>query len=191
MRPEGLLFRSVAGSLGHGRSRSTSGLRTGDPRCAELVTVRPASLVQSGMRHRILLHIVWTTRLRASLIDADGARFLCMTFRALAREHRAAILEIGMVSTHVHLLVRVHPLTNISTFVARMKGISSRVSKREQICPITWADGYNVESVSLGDEQKLRHYLRAQPYRHPEEAVPDWAGDTVALEAGNGLGIGA
>ncbi|HEU5359381.1 MAG TPA: IS200/IS605 family transposase [Gemmatimonadales bacterium] len=145
------------------------------------------------MRHRILLHIVWTTRLRAPLIDADGARFLCTTFRALAREHRAAILEIGMVSTHVHLLIRVHPLTNISTFVARMKGVSSRVAKREAICSITWGDGYNVESVSLGDEQKLRHYLRAQPYRHPEEAVPDWTGDVIGreTEAAHGLRSGA
>ncbi|MGH7531742.1 MAG: IS200/IS605 family transposase [Gemmatimonadales bacterium] len=134
------------------------------------------------MRHRILLHIVWTTRVRAPLIDVAGARFLCTTFRALTREHRAAILEIGMVATHVHVLIRVHPLTDLSKLIGRMKGVSSRVAKREEICPITWADAYNVESVSVGDEQKLRHYLRAQPYRHPDEAIADWEGDTVALQ---------
>lgn len=133
------------------------------------------------MRHRILLHVVWTTRVRAPLIDVPGAQFLCTALRALAKEHRAAILEIGMVSTHLHLLIRVHPLTDISKFVGGMKRVSSRVAKREEICPITWADGYDVESVSMGDEQRLRHYLRAQPYRHPDEAIPGWAGDTYAL----------
>ena len=134
------------------------------------------------MRHRILLHIVWTTRVRAPLIDAAGARLLCITFRQIAKQHRAAVLEVGIVATHVHLLVRVHPLTHIPTFVGRLKGVSSRVAKREEVCPITWGDGYNVESVSLGEAQKLRHYLRAQPYRHADEAILGWEGDTFALQ---------
>ncbi|HEU5359382.1 MAG TPA: hypothetical protein VFU45_09690 [Gemmatimonadales bacterium] len=47
--------------------------------------------------------------------------------------------------------------------------------------PIAWADGYNIESVGPGDEERLRHYLRAQPYRHPAEAIDGWHGDPFAL----------
>ena len=61
------------------------------------------------MRHRLYVHLVWTTRERARLIDRDLARFLCGFLRAMARKERAYVLEIGMVQTHVHLLVRVHP----------------------------------------------------------------------------------
>jgi putative transposase len=132
------------------------------------------------MRHRILYHIVWTTQGRAGVIDADTARFLCATLRTLATEHRSHILEIGMVSTHLHLLVRSEPLADLPKMVGRMKGVTSRVAKRDEICPLSWADGYDIETVSPGDEQKIRHYLRAQPYRHPDEAIDQWEGDERA-----------
>ena len=133
------------------------------------------------MRHRLYFHIVWTTRLRAPLIDLEGARFLCRTLRPIAKAHRALVLEIGLVSTHIHLLIRSQPLTDLVTMVGKMKGVTSRVAKRDAIAPLTWADGYDIESVSPGDEMKIRHYLRAQPFRHPSEAIPGWHGDAYAL----------
>ena len=132
------------------------------------------------MRHRIFYHIVWTTRVRAPLIDGEGARFLCATLRTLAKEHRCFVLEIGMVSTHIHMLVRAEPLADVVKMIGRMKGVTSRVAKRDSICPLTWADGYDIETVSPADEQKIRHYLRAQPFRHPTEGISDWAGDEHA-----------
>jgi REP element-mobilizing transposase RayT len=134
------------------------------------------------MRHRIIFHIVWTTQGRAHLIDLEAARFLCNTLRALAREHRSVVLELGLVATHVHLLVRSEPLADLTKMIGRMKGVTSRIAKQKEIALLSWADGYNIESVSPGDEQKLRHYLRAQPYRHPDEAITGWEGDTYALD---------
>ncbi len=60
--------------------------------------------------------------------------------------------------------------------------MTSRLAKVEEIAPLSWADGYDVESVSPGDDMKLRHYLRAQPFRHPNEAIDGWEGDTFALD---------
>jgi len=134
------------------------------------------------MRHRILFHVVWVTSRRAQLIDAPAAEFLCRTIRTLAREHRSVVLEIGMVSTHVHVLLRAHPLADLPKMIGRMKGVTSRLAKVEEIAPLSWADGYDIESVSPGDDVKLRHYLRAQPFRHPTEAIDGWPGDTFALD---------
>jgi putative transposase len=134
------------------------------------------------MRHRILYHIVWVTRDRAPLIDADTAEFLCRTIRKLAKEHRAIILEIGMVATHIHILLRAHPLAELPKMIGRMKGVTSRLAKVEEIAMLAWADGYDIESVSPGDDTKLRHYLRAQPFRHPTDAIDGWSGDTFALD---------
>ena len=133
------------------------------------------------MRHRLLYHLVWTTQGRATLIDVEGARFLCRVLRPMAQENRAEVLEIGMVSTHIHLLVRAHPLANLPKMIGRMKGATSRIAKRDCIAPLAWADGYDLETVSLGDEMKIRHYLRAQPYRHPDEAIDGWEGDEYAM----------
>ncbi|HET7042200.1 MAG TPA: IS200/IS605 family transposase, partial [Gemmatimonadales bacterium] len=129
---------------------------------------------------RILYHIVWVTRERQPLIDAMTADFLCRSIRKLAREHRSVVLEIGMVSTHIHILVRSHPLAEVPKMIGRMKGVTSRLAKLEEIAPLSWADGYDIESVSPADDLKLRHYLRAQPFRHPTEAIDGWPGDTFA-----------
>jgi REP element-mobilizing transposase RayT len=132
------------------------------------------------VRNRLFYHLVWTTAERASLIDVEGARFLCRALRPMAKEHRAEILEIGMVSTHVHLLLRAQPLSDLPKLIQRMKGVTSFVAKRDAICPLSWADGYDLETVSPADEMKIRHYLRAQPYRHPAEAIDAWEGDEYA-----------
>ena len=134
------------------------------------------------MRHRILFHVVWVTKGRSPLIDLEAARFLCNTLRTIAREHRAVVLELGMVSTHVHILLRAEPLADLPKMIGRMKGVTSRIAKQNEIAPLAWADGYDIESVSPADETKLRHYLRAQPYRHPTEAIDGWEGDPFALD---------
>lgn len=133
------------------------------------------------MRARLFYHLVWTTLGRSPLIDAKGARFLCRVLRSMATEHRAEVLEIGMVSTHIHLLIRAQPLSDLPKMIQRMKGVTSFVAKRDAICPLSWADGYDLETVSPGEEMKIRHYLRAQPYRHPDEAIERWEGDEYAL----------
>ena len=133
------------------------------------------------MRHRLFFHIVWTTPVRAPMIDLEGARFLCRTIRPIATARRAMVHEIGLVATHIHLLVRSEPLADLVMMLGRMKGVTSRVAKRDAIAPITWADGYDIETVSPGDEMKIRHYLRAQPFLHRPDAIPGWHGDEFAL----------
>src|SRR6266516_4220194 len=71
---------------------------------------------------RIYCHIVWTTRNREALIDAGLARFLCGFLRGVASQEAARLLEIGMDRTHVHLLVRIRPTTNVSRLLQRLKG---------------------------------------------------------------------
>jgi putative transposase len=132
------------------------------------------------MRHRLYVHLVWTTRGRARLIDRDLARFLCRFLRAMARKERAYILEIGMVQTHLHLLGRVHPTIALSRLVKRLKGASSAVAAQEGLGSqgrLYWAKGYAVHSVSEGALDRVRLYLRHQSDHHPDEAIGDWEGD--------------
>ena len=138
------------------------------------------------MHHRLYLHLVWTTREREPLIDAGTARFLCRFLRAMARKERAYVLEIGMVQTHVHLLVRVHPTTSIPRLVKRLKGASSEVAAREghggSLGRLLWSKGYSVHSVDIRGLEGVRTYLRGQTSHHPDEAIPDWEGDTAEYD---------
>lgn len=136
------------------------------------------------MYHRLYLHIVWTTRDRAPVIDGGLAKFLCRFLRAVARKERAYILEIGMVQTHVHVLARIHPTINVSRLVQRLKALSSTVSNKEQQSdtgvPRYWAKGYSVKTVGPDGLERVRAYLRSQPTHHPAEAIRDWPGDLNA-----------
>jgi REP element-mobilizing transposase RayT len=141
-----------------------------------------------AMRHRLYIHLVWTTRRRERLIDRDLAMFLCRFLRCMARKERAYILEIGVVQTHVHVLARVHPTNPVSSLVKRLKGASSAVAAQEglgKLGRLYWAKGYSVQSVSAGAVDTVRAYLRHQPIHHPEEAIVGWEGDVPEYDDAN------
>jgi len=65
------------------------------------------------MRDRIYVHIVWTTRDRQPTIDARVATFLARYLPAVARQERAGVHALGIVRSHVHLLLQLHPTTAV------------------------------------------------------------------------------
>ena len=137
------------------------------------------------MHHRLYLHLAWTTRDREPLINATRADFLCRFLRGSARHHRSYVLEVGLVSTHVHLLLRTHPTTELSRLVQVLKGGSAAVANRELPpgpAPLRWAAGYSVNSVGASGLDQVRAYLRAQPRRDPAECIVGWAGDTAEYD---------
>ena len=138
------------------------------------------------MIDRIYCHIVWTTRDRVPLIDAGLAQFLCSFLRGVATQERARILEIGMVRTHVHLLVRTRPTTHLARLLQRLKGGSAAIAGKERHSTednrLRWAKGYSIHSVSPRSLAALRSYLRAQPTRHPDAGIPGWGGDEPEYE---------
>ncbi|HKV73724.1 MAG TPA: IS200/IS605 family transposase [Gemmatimonadales bacterium] len=135
------------------------------------------------MRCRLYVHLVWTTRDREALLDADLARFLCRFLRGTAKKERAGVIAIGMVRSHIHLLVELHPTTTISGLVKRLKGASSAVARTEghgaNARRLYWAKGYSAQSVGVDQLERVRRYLDAQPAHHPAEVISGWAGDTV------------
>ena len=62
------------------------------------------------------------------------------------------LLELGMVTTHVHLLIRAHPTTTIPRLLQRLKGASSALAGKELGLPLEeqlrWAQGYTIQTVS-------------------------------------------
>src|SRR5437660_12185257 len=104
------------------------------------------------MRHRLYFHRIWATRSRLPLMTAELAAFLCRYLRSIARQERAHVLEIGMVTTHLHLLARTDPLTNLSRLVQRFKGGSAHQANVERlgrgVNGVQWANDYTLETAS-------------------------------------------
>ena len=130
---------------------------------------------RSRMRHRIFIHVIWTTRDRLPLIDAEVAEYLGANFPIIARQERANVLDVGIVRTHVHLLVRLHPTTSITRLLQRIKGgTAAGVNKRCPTMDLRWAKGYNVDSVSQRALNAVGSYVREQHLHHPREAIDGW-----------------
>ncbi len=133
------------------------------------------------MRHRLYVHLTWTTRDRAPLITAALARFLSGFLPAIAAKERATLLALGMVTTHVHLLLRLDPATDIARLVQRLKGGSALLANRDghagEHRALRWAKGYNLESVSPRVVPDVGNYVLRQALRHPDQAIAGWPRD--------------
>ncbi len=137
------------------------------------------------MRHRIFFHVIWTTRDRADSIDAPVATFLVRYCRAVAKQERSAVLAIGLVTDHLHLVLRCHPTVSIPHLVKRLKGGSAVLANREghaRAKRLKWARGYDVESVSPRAVERVIDYVVSQPARHPDRAISDWCSPEPALD---------
>ena len=133
-----------------------------------------------GMYHRLLVHIVWTTRDRAPTLDLPRARFLAENLRVIVRQERGHLLEVGIVTTHVHLLVRLHPTTSVPRLLQRLKGGTAHGVNSDPAFTgptLRWAKGYGITSVSSRNLTAALMYVRHQSTRHPNEAIAGWPGE--------------
>ncbi len=92
------------------------------------------------------------------------------------------MLAIGIVRSHVHLLVRLHPASSLPRLLQRLKGGSAMLANREghARAALRWSKGYNVETVSPKSLEAARRYVLDQAAHHPDEAIEGWeAGWTV------------
>ncbi len=135
------------------------------------------------MRHRLYVHLTWTTRDREPLLTAGLACFLSRYLPAAASKEKATLLALGMVATHVHLLLRLDPAADMARLVQRLKGGSAFLATREGHAepsrPLRWARGYSVESVSPRAVPDVVRYLERQPQRHPTQAIPGWPSEQL------------
>ena len=86
------------------------------------------------------------------------------------------MLDLGILQTHIHLLIRVHPTTQLPRLLQRLKGASAVLAGRRGLPKdgrtLRWAKGYDVESVSPRAVSAVSHYIRNQ--HHPSEIIPGW-----------------
>ncbi len=131
------------------------------------------------MRNRLYVHLVWTTRARERSITPTAAVFLRRYLAAVARQERGHVLACGLVSDHVHLLLAIHPTTDLPRLIQRLKGGSAVVAVREGAVPrpLRWAKGYNIESVSPRQMDRAADYVLGQSHRHPDRAIHEREGD--------------
>ncbi len=123
---------------------------------------------------RLYAHLTWTTLRRLPLLNPDVARFLERFLRQEAARHGSRVLELGIVSNHVHAIVQLSPVIDIPRLVQGLKGASARIANRDGLMPrarLRWADGYDLRSVGVRQLAGALRYVRAQAEHHLDLAI--------------------
>ncbi len=123
----------------------------------------------------LLYHIVFSTRQRIPLIGDDLREPLYDYIGGIVRQNGGALLEIGGVPDHVHLLLRLKTDPSVATVVQRIKGKSSKWVNDSGLIPeeFRWQQGYGAFSVSESGKEKVRRYLRNQENHHSKVTFID------------------
>jgi REP-associated tyrosine transposase len=128
---------------------------------------------------RLYAMLTWTTLRRLPLINPEVAEFLGRMLPAIARRYEVAVLAVGVVQNHVHVVVQLPSRMDIPRLVQGLKGGSARIANRDGLmprAPLRWANGYDLRSIGVRDLKRAVAYVRTQAHRHPELAIPESPG---------------
>ena len=121
------------------------------------------------------LHIVFSTKNREPMIDADLVERLFPYIGGVARGNKNVLLASGGMPDHVHLLISMGREQSIAAMVGSLKASSSRWvhdTFPERI-GFAWQSGYGAFSVSPTHLQAVRKYVENQEQHHKVRTFQD------------------
>ena len=120
-----------------------------------------------------LVHIIFSTKGRISLIHDDVAPSLHAYLAGVARELGCDCFRVGGVADHVHLALRLPTTKAAADIVSRLKTSSSAWMKEQGIAKFGWQRGYGLFSVGPTDLDALVQYIDNQKAHHTRKSFQD------------------
>ena len=111
-------------------------------------------------------HVVWCPKYRQPVLVNSVRTRLKEILLHIAQELRSEIIEIEVVSDHVHLLCEVDPQFGINRLVGRLKGSSSRLLRQEfpylKHLPSLWTNSCFIATVGGAPLEVIKQYIEQQ-----------------------------
>lgn len=113
-------------------------------------------------------HVVFCPKYRRKvLVEGVDTRFKELASEALEDVDGAEILEMEVMSDHVHLLLEVAPHIALNSVVKRIKAVSSRVLRAEfpwlkKRIPTLWTNSYFASTVGGAPLEAVQEYIENQ-----------------------------
>ncbi|HET7790970.1 MAG TPA: IS200/IS605 family transposase [Gemmatimonadales bacterium] len=123
--------------------------------------------------YQIYYHVNWCTLERRPMIDAAARDFLEAYLRRVAARERVEVLALGILRTHLHVVIRTGPRCDLARLVQYWKGGSSHSIGRlpGNLLGLRWSAEYAVSTVSPASLNRAIRYVKTQELRHPDEAI--------------------
>ena len=116
----------------------------------------------------LLVHVIFGTKDRAPLLDAELKLRLFPYIGGVIRELGGTALSINGPTDHVHVLVLLPAKTALSELVGKVKASSSGWIHREfpGKWNFAWQTGYGAFSVSHSQKRSVLEYIANQDEHH-------------------------
>lgn len=119
------------------------------------------------------VHLVFVAKYRRKVFDGDAIDRLRVMFSKVCIDFEASLVEMDGESDHVHLLVEYPPKVAVSALVNSLKGVSSRLLRKERpdIADrywknTLWSPSYFASSCGGAPISIIRQYIEQQQTPH-------------------------
>ena len=122
---------------------------------------------------KLHVHLVFVTKYRGKVFDGDAIHRLRTIFTKVCTDFEAQLIEMDGEDDYVHLLVEYLPKVAISNLVNSLKGVSSRLLRKER--PdiqqrywkgALWSPSYFASSSEGAPLSLMRQYIEQQRTPH-------------------------
>ncbi len=116
----------------------------------------------------LLYHFVFATKLREPWLDNALRPALWAQLGSILQKEGGMALVVNGMPEHVHILAKLRPDHRVSEILSDLK---SRTSgwihrARSDLAHFAWQTGYGAFTVSLSQEEVVRHYIETQEEHH-------------------------
>jgi len=116
----------------------------------------------------LLIHVVFSTKDRAPVLDASVRPSLHAYLATVARNADCECYRVGGIADHVHLAIRLARTVTTAKLVEELKTSSSKWLKTQStaLAAFSWQRGYGAFSVGPSNLDALLHYIDTQEEHH-------------------------
>jgi len=117
---------------------------------------------------KIMVHSVWGTKFRKSVLTNEILGKVCNHIKENARKQKIFIDTINGHDDHLHCLAELNQELSISKQMQLIKGESSHWINANGVLTggFSWAEDYYAVSVSEDDLDRVRAYIQNQQEHH-------------------------
>ena len=119
------------------------------------------------------VHLVFVTKYRHRVLDGDAIERLRVIFAKVCADFEAQLIEVDGEDDHVHLLVEYPPKIAVSHLVNSLKGVSSRLLRKQRPDArdrywkgVLWSPSYLAASCGGAPIAIVRQYIEQQQTPH-------------------------
>ena len=121
---------------------------------------------------RLLVHAVWSTKLRRELITPDIQPDLFTYIGGICRNLECPLIEIGGVEDHIHVLFNLSKNLALAEAIMHIKKDSSKWIK-PRVRGFGWQDGYGGFTIGASQVPAVRRYIKTQRQHHTRMSFQD------------------